>query len=435
MSVRLGRREFLGMAAAPLLRGMAIPKIKDVSVITTAPAGVRLVVVKVTTDQDGLYGYGCATFTQRADLVVEAVNRYLKPLVLGRPTDAIGDLWSVMYNSSYWRNGPVLNNAISGIDQALWDIKGRQAGMPVYELLGGKCRRAAMIYTHAAGREIPETIDQARKLMADGAKAVRIQVGIPGSAAYGAPGGGQGQNADQAALEDPTFDPDAYVRRTLQLFEAARKELGAEIHLLHDVHERVPPRLAVQFAKDTEQYRLFFLEDALSPEDIDYFRQIRANCTTPLAMGELFNSPHEWRMLIRESLIDYLRVHVSQAGGLTPAWRMAVMADTFHVKTAWHGPGDVSPIGHCANVTLDLVSPNFGIQEWTLPNERIHEVFDGYPVVRDGYVYANEKPGWGIEINETAAAKYPFGSERGERKKLNGGWGVVRKPDGTVINQ
>jgi mannonate dehydratase len=435
MSVRLRRREFLGMAAAaPLLRGMAIPKIKDVSVITTAPAGVRLVIVKVTTDQDGLYGYGCATFTQRADLVVEAVNRYLKPLVVGRPADAIEDLWSAMYNSSYWRNGPVLNNAISGIDQALWDIKGRQAGMPVYELLGGKCRRAAMIYTHAAGREIPETIDQARKLMAGGAKAVRLQVGIPGSAAYGAPGG-QGQSSDHAALEDPTFDPDVYVRRTLQLFEAARKELGAEIQLLHDVHERVPPRLAVQFAKDMEQYKLFFLEDALSPEDIDYFRQIRAHCTTPLAMGELFNNPHESRMLIRESLIDYIRVHVSQAGGLTPAWRMAAMADAFHVRTAWHGPGDVSPIGHCANVTLDLVSPNFGIQEWTFPNERIQEVFDGYPVVRDGYVYANEKPGWGVEINEAAAAKYPFGSERGERKKLNGGWGVVRKPDGTVINQ
>jgi mannonate dehydratase len=434
MSVRLRRREFLGMAAAaPLLRGMAIPKIKDVSVIKTAPAGVRLVVVKVTTDQDGLYGYGCATFTQRADLVVDAVDRYLKPLVLGRPADAIEDLWGAMYNSSYWRNGPVLNNAISGIDQALWDIKGRQAGMPVYELLGGKCRRAAMLYTHAAGREISDTIDQARKLIAGGAKAVRLQVGVPGNAAYGAPG--QGQTADRAALEDPTFDPDAYVRRTLQLFEAARKELGGEIQLLHDVHERVPPRLAVQFAKDMEQYRLFFLEDALSPEDIDYFRQIRAQCATPLAMGELFNNTHEWRMLIRESLIDYIRVHVSQAGGLTPCWRMAAMAEAFNVKTAWHGPGDVSPIGHCANVTLDLVSPNFGIQEWTMPNERIQEVFTGYPVVKDGYIYANEKPGWGVEINEAAAAKYPYGSERGERKNLNGGWGVVRKPDGTVINQ
>jgi mannonate dehydratase len=432
MNLGIRRREFLALAAAPLLRGMPVPKIKDVSVITTEPAGVRLIVVKVQTDQDGLYGYGCATFTQRADLVVDAVNGYLKPLVIGRPADAIEDLWHAMYNSSYWRNGPVLNNAISGIDQALWDIKGRQAGMPVYELLGGKCRRGAMIYSHAAGREISETLDQARKIMANGIKAVRLQVGIPGMAAYGAPG--QQTSAD-ATREDPVFDPDAYVRRTLELFEAGRKQLGPEVHLLHDVHERVPPRLAVQFAKDLEQFKLFFMEDALSPENIDYFRQIRANCTTPLAMGELFNSPHEWNMLIRERLIDYIRVHVTQAGGLTPCWKMAAMAEAFQVRTAWHGPGDVSPIGHCANVTLDLVCPNFGIQEWTTPNERIQEVFDGYPVMKDGYAYANEKPGWGVEINEKAAAKYPFGSERGERKTLNGGWGVVRRPDGTVINQ
>jgi mannonate dehydratase len=433
MKSEIGRRGFLALAAAPWLRGMPVPMIKDVSVIGTEPAGVRLVIVKVQTDQDGLYGYGCATFTQRAELVVEAVNRYLKPFVVGRPADAIEDLWSAMYNSSYWRNGPVLNNAISGIDQALWDIKGRQAGMPVYELLGGKCRRGAMIYSHASGREVAETLDQARRLMADGIKAVRLQVGVPGMAAYGAPGP---RNGAKETIDDPVFDPDAYVRRTLELFEAGRKELGAEVHLLHDVHERVAPRQAVQFAKDLEPFKLFFMEDALSPENIDYFRQIRASCTTPLAMGELFNNPHEWNLLIRERLIDYIRVHVSQAGGLTPCWKMAAMAEAFQVRTAWHGPGDVSPIGHCANITLDLVCPNFGIQEWTAPNDRIQEVFDGYPVMKDGYAYANEKPGWGVEINAQAAAKYPFGSfEQGERKRLNGGWGIVRRPDGTVINQ
>ena len=435
MSFPIRRREFLALAAAPILRGMPVPKIKDVSVITTEPAGVRLIVVKVQTDQDGLYGYGCATFTQRADLVVDAVNRYLKPLLINRPADAIEDTWYAMYNSSYWRNGPVLNNAMSGVDQALWDIKGRQAGMPVYELLGGKARRAVLIYRHAAGAEIPETIDQARKLMAGGAKAVRLQVGVPGMAAYGAPGGPH-TGAESAVPQDPSFDPEAYVRRSLQLFEAARKELGPEIELLHDVHERVPPRLAVQFAKDMEQFRLFFLEDALSPEDIEYFREIRAHCTTPLAMGELFNSPHEWTPLIKNRLIDFIRVHISQAGGLTPARKIANLAATFQVRTAWHGPGDVSPVGHCANVTLDITCHNFGIQEWTMPNDRLLEVFDGYPVVKDGYVYVNEKPGWGVEINEKAAAKYPFGSfEHGEHKELNGGWGVVRKPDGTVINQ
>ena len=436
------RRRFLAstapLALTPLLatklRGMAIPKIKDVSVIATQPAGSRLVVVKIMTDQDGLYGYGCATFTQRADLVVEAVNRYLKPFLLGRPTDAIEDLWQAMYNSSYWRNGPVLNNAISGVDQALWDIKGRQAGMPVYELMGGKLRRGAMIYSHAAGKEIAETLDQAHKIMAQGIKVVRLQVGVPGMASYGAGQAGTRQSSD-ADPRDEVFEPEPYVRRTLALFEAGRKELGAEVELLHDVHERVPPRLAVQFAKDMEQFRLFYLEDALSPENINYFRQIRSNCTTPLAMGELFNSPHEWTSLIRDSVIDFIRVHVTQAGGLTPARKIAVMAEAFQVKTAWHGPGDVSPIGHCANVALDLVSQNFGVQEWTFANDKLQEVFDGYPVVKDGYVFANEKPGWGVEVNEKAAAKYPFGSETGARKALNGGWGVVRRADGSVINQ
>ncbi|MBV8865388.1 MAG: starvation-sensing protein RspA, partial [Acidobacteriaceae bacterium] len=342
------RRQFLGatgsLAVVPLLRGTPTPKIKDVSVIATEPAGVRLVVVKIQTDQDGLYGYGCATFTQRAELVVEAVNRYLKPLLVGRSTDAIEDLWYAMYNSSYWRNGPVLNNGISGVDQALWDIKGRQAGMPVYELLGGKCRRGAMIYSHASGREIPETLDQARKIMARGIKAVRLQVGIPGMAAYGAATAAGAAGTANLEPRDDVFEPEPYVRRTLQLFEAGRKELGAEIELLHDVHERVPPRLAVQFAKDMEQFRLFFLEDALSPENIAYFRQIRANCATPLAMGELFNNPHEWNGLIRDSLIDFIRLHISQAGGLTPCRKIAAMAEAFEVRTAWHGPGDVSPV-------------------------------------------------------------------------------------------
>ena len=439
MRSKLQRREFLSLAAVPLLRGMSSPKIKNISVIATAPAGVRLVVVKIQTDQDGLYGYGCATFTQRADLVVAAVDRYLKPFLIGRPTDAIEDLWQAMYNSSYWRNGPVLNNAISGVDQALWDIKGRQAEMPVYQLLGGKTRRGAMIYSHAAGAEISQTIDSAKKIMDRGIKVVRLQVGVPGQAAYGAGRAGyveERQTSSAGTLpEDEVFEPLPYVRRTLALFEAARKELGPEIELLHDAHERLPPRVAVQFAKDLEQYRLFYLEDVLSPENIDYFKQIRANCTTPLAMGELFNSPHEWNEVIKSSVIDYIRVHVSQAGGLTPARKIATLAESFQVKTAWHGPGDVSPVGHCANVALDLISSNFGVQEWTFPSEPLNEVFTGYPEYKDGYVYANEKPGWGVEVNEKAAAKYPFGSEKGARKYYNGGWGVVRRQDGSVINQ
>jgi mannonate dehydratase len=419
--------------AARATRALPSPKIKDVQAIATAPQGLRLIVVKVLTDQDGLYGYGCATYTQRADLVVPAIERYLKPFLIGKPADRIDDLWQAMYASSYWRNGPVLNNAISGVDQALWDIKGRQSGLPVYQLLGGKCREAADCYAHASGGEISQVIDSARQIMARGFRHIRVQVGVPGQAGYGA---GRSDVKVEKLHNAPVFEPEDYMRRALKLFEACRKELGDEIELLHDVHERVSPIQAVRFAKDVEKFRLFFLEDPVSPEDIEWFRLIRQQCATPLAMGELFNSPHEWTPLIRERLIDYIRIHVTQAGGLTPCRKIAAMGELLGVKTAWHGPGDVSPVGHMANVTLDLVCHNFGIQESVSFPEPVREVFSGCPEMKNGYLYANEAPGWGIEVNEAAAKKYPFGhGERGERQQLNGGWGEVRRRDGTLIKQ
>ena len=414
-------------------RAMPSPRIKDLQVIATAPAGSRLTVVKILTDQDGLYGYGCGTFTQRAELVNLALRNYLKPFLAGKPTDRIDDLWQAMYNSSYWRNGPVLNNAISAVDQALWDIKGRQAGMPVYQLLGGKCREAVDCYTHASGADIPQALDSARKIMAQGFRHVRVQVGIPGMSGYGSARGGE---AVQGLHAGPVFEPSVSLRRQIQVLEAARKELGDEVQLLHDMHERYTPNLAVQFAKEVEHLRLFFLEDSLSPEDISWFRQIRQNCATPLAMGELFTSPHEWSMLVSERLIDYIRMHVSAAGGLTPMRKVAAFAELHGVRTAWHGPGDVSPIGHSANVALDLACYNFGIQEYTAFNSRTQEVFMGCPVMKNGYFYANEAPGWGIEVNEKEAAKYPYGgSENPGANSLNGGWGEVRKTDGTIIKQ
>jgi len=387
-------------------RAMPIPHIKDISVIECEPQGARLTVVKITTDQDGLYGYGCATFTQRADLVKPAVERYLKPFLLGKTTDRIEDIWQSCYDSSYWKNGPVLNNAISGIDQALWDIKGRQAGMPVYQLAGGKCREAVDAYAHASGAEFDEVVDNARKLMAQGFRNVRVQVGLPGMAGYGSQHKEQGR--PQALHDKPLFDRGAQMRRAIKLLEICRHQLGDEVELLHDMHERLP----------------------LSPEDLGYFRQIRQNCATPIAMGELFNSPHEWQPLITEQLIDYIRVHVSEAGGFSPARKIAMLAEQFGVKTAWHGPGDVSPVGHMANVTLDLVSYNFGIQEYTSFNERTQAIFQGCPEMRDGYLWVSEKPGWGIEIDEKEAAKAPFTASQ-----LNGGWGEIRLRDGTVIKQ
>jgi mannonate dehydratase len=409
-------------------RGLPAPRIKDIRVIECEPQGVRLTVVKINTDQDGLYGYGCATFTQRADLVKPAVEKYLKPFLLGKTTDRIEDIWQSCYDSSYWKNGPVLNNAISGIDQALWDVKGRQAGMPVYQLAGGKCREAADCYAHADGAEYENVVESAKRYIAQGFRHVRVQIGVPGMAGYGS---SRGQASVKALHDKPVFEPAYYIRRALKLFEVCRKELGDEIELLHDVHERVSPNQAVQFAKDAEKFKLFFMEDPLSPEDIAYFRQIRQQCATPIAMGELFNSPHEWQPLINERLIDYIRVHVSQTGGFTPARKIAILGENFGVKTAWHGPGDVSPVGHMANVTLDLVSYNFGIQEYSPFNQRTQEIFQGCPEMKDGYLWVSEKPGWGIEVDEKAAAKAPFTDRNG----LNGGWGEIRRRDGTVIKQ
>ncbi len=412
------------------VRGMRTPLIKDVKTVAVQPGNVRLVVVKVLTDQDGLYGYGCATFTQRAELVVAGVEQYLKPFLLGKPTDRIDDLWQAMYNSSYWRNGPVLNNAISGVDQALWDIKGRQAGMPVYQLLGGKCREAANLYIGVNGKDTSQLADNIRKLQATGYRAFRFNLG-------GGQDGGtdSGPRPSSALHSGPLFDRTAYVRDIVKTFEGLRKELGGEVDLLNDVHEKITPTQAIQLCKDVEQYKPFFIEDPLSPEDNAYYRHIRQQCATPIAMGELFNSPHEWTPLITERLIDYIRVHVSQAGGLTPARKIAILGEFHNVRTAWHGPADVSPVGHCANVALSLSAYNFGIQEMANFSEPVKEIFQGCPEVRNGYAYANEAPGWGVEIDEKAAAKYPFRRDNTERGRLNGGWGELRLPDGTVIKQ
>ena len=350
----LGTAGLLGLAApreqraqeqaARATRGMPIPKIKDISVIECQPAGVRLTVVKITTDQDGLYGYGCATFTQRADLVKPAVERYLKPFLLGKTTDRIEDIWQACYDSSYWKNGPVLNNAISGIDQALWDIKGRQAGMPVYQLAGGKCREAADCYAHADGADYPDVVESREALHGAGLPP-RARAG--GRARHGRlrqprRGGATRQGAArQAGVRAGRLPPP----RAQAARRSAARNWATRSNCCTTCTSASRPIRPCSSAKDAEKFKLFFLEDPLSPEDLAYFRQIRQQCATPIAMGELFNSPHEWTPLIAERLIDYIRVHVSQAGGFTPAARSRSWRETFGVKTAWHGPGDVSPVG------------------------------------------------------------------------------------------
>jgi mannonate dehydratase len=393
--------------------------IRDIKTILTQPAGARLIIVKVLTSEPGLYGLGCATFTQRFHAVHAALEKHLKPFAIGRDVSRIEEFWQMAMVHGYWRNGPVLNNAISGIDEALWDIKGKMADMPVYDLLGGKTREAAAVYTHANGRVPEEVADNVKQFMEDGYRYVRIQMG-----GYG--GKGAQMVKPEGAPKGAYYDPRDYTRKMLGMMEHVRSEVGEEVELLHDIHERLQPIDAVRFAKDVEPFNLFFLEDALAPEDVAWFRNMRAQCATRLAMGELFNNPHEWKTLIEERLIDYLRMHVSQMGGITPARSVALYANANGVHTAWHGPGDTSPVGHAANLHLDLWAPNFGIQEWCRFNDLVYEMFPGLPEVRDGYMYPNDKPGLGIDINEELAAEYPVQDTIEQ-------WTQTRWPDGSPV--
>lgn len=397
---------------------MALPvTINDVQTITTQPAGSRLVIVKVITSEPGLYGLGCATFTQRFHAVHAAIGKHLKPFLIGRDVSRIEEIWQMSMVHGYWRNGPVLNNAISGVDMALWDIKGKQASMPVYQLLGGKCREAAAVYVHADGREPQEVEDNVRKFMEAGYRYIRIQMG-----GYG--GKHSGLVKPEGAPDGAYFDPRQYTRDMLHMMEHVRCAVGEKVELLHDVHERLQPIDAVQFAKDVERFKLFFLEDVLAPEDLEWFQRIRQQCSTPIAMGELFNHPREWQPLIADKLIDFVRMHVSQMGGITPARNVATFANMYGVRTAWHGPGDTSPIGHAANLHLDLWAPNFGIQEWCRFPELVYKMFPGLPEVRNGYMYPNDEPGLGIDIDEKLAAEYPCQDQVEQ-------WTQTRLPDGS----
>ncbi len=409
-------------------QGVPPVRVTDLKVVLTAPEGIRLVVVKIETDQPGLVGWGCATFTQRPLAVATALEEYLRPFIIGRDVDRIDDFYQAAFVSSYWRSGPVLNNALSGVDQALWDIKGKRAGMPVYQLIGGKVREAVPVYVHASGATFEDVEEGARRFMEQGFRHIRCQVGIPGLTTYGSRGGEVVKAYDPK--QERTWEPTPYVRTAPKLFEHLRKTLGEDIELLHDVHERIPPIQGVWLAKALEEYRLFFLEDLFAPEDNDYFHMVRAQTSTPLAMGELYVNQAEYVPMIRERLIDFIRCHISDIGGFTMARKLAAFCEFMGVRTAWHGPGDVSPIGHMANFHLDIATPNFGIQELSLGMYRGHtpEVFVGLPEVRDGAVWLSDKPGWGMEVNEEEAAKYPF-----PEHPLAGAWPEVRRIDGTVV--
>ncbi len=391
-------------------------KIKDIRTICTAPEGINLVTVKVETNQPGLYGLGCATFAYRHLTVQHLIENYLKPLLVGRDAENISELWQLMHQNGYWRNGPIENNAISGIDMALWDIKGKLAGMPLYQLFGGKVREGIPVYRHVDGKDIEEICENIQRFQEMGITHLRCQCGGYGGETYGC----TPKSAPMGAHPGVYLDSRKYMRDTVKLFEQIRNRIGYDMELVHDVHERIAPIEAVKLAKELEAFDLFFLEDPVPLEQIEWLKVLREQTSIPIAQGELFNNACEWKTLITERYIDYIRVHLSQIGGITPARKLQIFAEQFGVRTAWHGPGDMSPVAHAANIHIDLATQNFGVQEWSGieppnfviqdlkgPKGALLDVFPGLPEFKNGYVYANDKPGLGVDIDEDEAKKYP----------------------------
>jgi len=407
-------------------RGLPPLKITNVKAILTCPDNIRtIVVVKVETSEPGLYGVGCSTGSLRPYAVKSAVDDYLNPFAKGKDPDNIEDLWQTAFVSSYWRNGPILNSALSGMDQALWDIKAKRAGMSLYQLLGGKCRFAVDCYTHANGRTLEELEERVRAAMNEGFRHVRIQLG-----GYGSPqlaGEADFRGSGFGAPGDELMDPGEYARAIPPMFEHIRKKCGEKVELLHDIHERLPPLDAINLVKRLEQYHPYFVEDPFAPEDIGYFKVLRQQTSTPIAMGELFNNPHEWVGLITDRLIDFVRIHISQIGGLTRAMKVTRLAEWFNVRTAWHGPSNVSPVGHAVNAHIDLAVWNFGIQEAVTFRDQTREVFSGCPTFKKGYMFVNEAPGHGVDVNEQAAARFPVPEDH------TGWWKQIRRSDGTSV--
>jgi mannonate dehydratase len=398
-------------------------RITDAKVIVCSP-GRNFVTLKITTE-DGIYGVGDATLNGRELAVVSYLTEHVLPLLIGRDARRIEDIWQYLYRGAYWRRGPVTMAAISAVDTALWDIKGKALNVPVYQLLGGASRDAVLVYGHANGADVEETVDAVSEYLKLGYKAIRAQSGIPGlQSTYGV---GRGKmHYEPAELDVPPenlWSTDLYLNFVPQLFARLRKEFGEDIPLLHDVHHRLTPIEAARLGKSLEPYHLFWLEDAVPAELQEGFRLIRQHTTTPLAVGEVFNSIYDCQQLIQEQLIDYIRTTVVHAGGISHLRKIASFADLYHVRTGAHGATDMSPVCIAAALHFDLSVHNFGIQEYMRHADETEKVFPHAYTFADGMMYPGEKPGLGVDIDETLAARYPY-----RRAYLP----VNRKLDGTM---
>ncbi|MGA1807122.1 MULTISPECIES: D-mannonate dehydratase ManD [Sphingobium] len=402
-----------------------MPKITGAKVIVTCP-GRNFVTLKIETEE-GVYGLGDATLNGRELSVASYLQDHVIPCLIGRDAHQIEDIWQYLYKGAYWRRGPVTMSAIAAVDTALWDIKGKIAGLPVYQLLGGASRESVMVYGHANGTTIEDTVKVALEYQAQGYKAIRIQCGVPGMAStYGVSKDKYFyEPADADLPTENVWNTSKYLRVVPELFKAAREALGWDVHLLHDIHHRLTPIEAGRLGKDLEQYRPFWLEDATPAENQDAFKLIRQHTTTPLAVGEIFNSIHDCRELIQNQLIDYIRATVVHAGGISHLRKIANLADLYQVRTGCHGATDLSPVCMAAALHFDLSVPNFGVQEYMRHTPETDAVFPHAYTFENGAMHPGDKPGLGVDIDEELAAKYEY-----NRAFLP----VNRLEDGTMFN-
>jgi mannonate dehydratase len=400
-------------------------KIVDAKVIVCSP-GRNFVTLKIVTE-DHIYGLGDATLNGRELAVASYLSDHVVPLLIGRDARRIEDIWQCLYRGAYWRRGPVTMSAIAGVDTALWDIKAKSLNVPLYQLLGGASRDAVLVYGHASGADVNETVKAVAHYVESGYKAVRAQSGIPGLAStYGV---GRGvmhyEPAEKGAPPENRWSSEAYMNFVPSLFSRLRKEFGNDIHLLHDAHHRLTPIEAARVGKELEPYHLFWLEDPTPAELQEAFRLIRRHTTTPLAVGEVFNTIYDCQQLIQEQLIDYIRTTVVHAGGITHLRKIASLAEMYQVRTGSHGATDLSPVCMGAALHFDLSIHNFGIQEYMRHTEETDKVFPHAYTFEGGYMHPGEAPGIGVDIDENLAAQYPY-----QRAYLP----VNRKLDGTLHN-
>jgi len=400
-------------------------KIKSGKVIVCSP-GRNFVTLKLETDQ-GVYGLGDATLNGREKAVVAYLEEHCLPALIGRDARNIEDIWHYFYRGAYWRRGPVTMTAIAAIDMALWDIKAKSLGTPLYNLLGGKSRDRVMVYAHATGKELGDAVDAVGKARDDGFVAIRVQSAVPGvESAYGVPKGEKSYEPAQKGLaEEQVWETAPYLRYLPKLLDRVRSTYGFDFHLLHDVHHRCTPIQAARLARDVEPYDLFWLEDAVAGELQEGLRMIRKHSTTPIAIGEVFNSVYDYTTLITEQLIDYVRMPISHGGGITHLLKVAALASIYHVQTGFHGATDLSPINFAASLHFDLAVNNFGVQEYMPHVEPCFDVFKINYRYRGGYCTIDDTPGIGVDIDEEKAKKYPY---------VAASLPVNRRTDGTLFH-